>query len=160
MTERALRPAKFARLAVAVGTEQPEILKPVVVGYAVDVVERERQRPVAPLGEPALFTFVLLQALADQAPFEVEPMGPTALDQKLAERGCRRARDQLAPLNRAVPRSRRESEPQPARSKARSLVVIGLDGGPVVTPAAIAVVAETASVVADRRRVSRQPSAQ
>jgi hypothetical protein len=54
---------------VAVGAEEGEVLEPVVVAFAVDVVETERV--LAPSIYPALLAAVLLQARSYKAFFEV-----------------------------------------------------------------------------------------
>jgi hypothetical protein len=58
-------------LAVAVGAEDLQVLEPVVAAVAVDVVELERQRPPAPLRDPARLTMAREQPSVDEAVLDV-----------------------------------------------------------------------------------------
>jgi hypothetical protein len=53
-------------LAMAVWTEEPEILDPIVVAIAIDVVESHGQRSISPPLYAAALAAILLQAFRNQ----------------------------------------------------------------------------------------------
>src|SRR4051794_35709407 len=62
---RNVPPAPAVGLTVAVGAEEREVLEAVVVALAVDVVQLERERGIAPFGDAALLARSFLQARGD-----------------------------------------------------------------------------------------------
>ena len=88
--------AEVRRLAVAVRAQQLEVLEPVVVPVAVDVVEAEGKRPFAPPVDPALLAFVSLDAGCDQALLDVLAASRPS-DEKLVETAWSCGRGTIAP---------------------------------------------------------------
>jgi hypothetical protein len=56
---------------MAIRAQNTEVLDPVVVGVAIDMVELERNRLPVPFDEPAFFATNLLQSRGDQASLEL-----------------------------------------------------------------------------------------
>jgi hypothetical protein len=56
---------------MAVGTEHPKILQPVVVRDAVDMVDVHRERLPPPLAEPTLLATVFKESRMEQAFFDM-----------------------------------------------------------------------------------------
>jgi hypothetical protein len=71
----------------AVGTENAQILEPMVVGHAVDVIEDQRHSPAAPdLFLAAFLAPPLLHPLAEEALFQLTARVSRALDHDALER--------------------------------------------------------------------------
>jgi hypothetical protein len=60
---------------VAIAAEELKVLKPVVRSIAIDVVQGHTERLSHPLGQPASFALVVLDAGTDQPSLEVTPAG-------------------------------------------------------------------------------------
>jgi hypothetical protein len=58
-------------LAVAVWTQEHEVLEAVVVPFAIDVMKGERERVALPVDQPTALAHVLLEALFDQSSLDV-----------------------------------------------------------------------------------------
>lgn len=70
-------------LGVAIGAEDLEVLEPIVVADPIDVVELDRDRLSAPLGNSAVFAPGRLESGVVQAELQVSPRRPTAPHQEL-----------------------------------------------------------------------------
>jgi hypothetical protein len=74
----------------AIGAHDPEVLEPVVVRHAVDVVEDQRHRATAPeLALIADLTPRLLDAVGEEPSLQVAAMVRRVLDEQLGERSWR-----------------------------------------------------------------------
>src|SRR5919206_1789870 len=72
---------------IAVRAHDAQVLDPVVVVHAVDVIEDQRHPPPVPdLALPAELTSALLEPGREQALLQLPAVGPRALDQELCER--------------------------------------------------------------------------
>ena len=105
-------PCPRSRLAVAVGTEDLEVLEPVVLAVTVDVVQRQGNRSVVPLLRAARLAPTGLQASVVQALLYVVAIASRPRHQELIEgyaAGSRRdepAPDRLVPSRAAKPEGR------------------------------------------------------
>lgn len=88
-------PAVGLQRRSAIRAHDLEVLEPVVVRYAVDVIEDQRHRPSEPLlSLPAQFALPALQALAEQSPLQISAVVVRVRHENLVE-GPRLARDRL-----------------------------------------------------------------
>jgi hypothetical protein len=136
---------------VTVGAEEREVLEAIVVPLAVAVVELERQRGVTPFGDAALLASVLLEAGGDEAELDVRPMARD-FDEQLLKRHRVWTRRNRPSLHGIGPRPGREAELLRALALGVTLVVVGLNGLPVVAPgeALIQRITQLPLVVSDR----------
>ena len=98
-------PAVGLQRRSAIRAHDLEVLEPVVVRYAVDVIEDQRHRPSEPLlSLPAQFALPALQALAEQSPLQISAVVVRVRHENLVE-GPRLARDRIAlgPVRIKVP---------------------------------------------------------
>jgi hypothetical protein len=117
---------------VAVGAQKKQVLEPVVVAIAVDVVEGHGERLAPPNVDLALLAAVLLQAGAQQPSLDVVSIAPPAGDEQFVDRDRLRTTQDSAPLPRLVPRPPGETESLLAFGDRVTRVVIPLDLLPVV----------------------------
>lgn len=120
---------------MAIGAEHPQIFQAMVLTVAVYVVDLDAQRTPAPLVDSALVASVLEQPGRDQATLNVGAVSP-ALHQ-LRERHAGPARHEFAAAFGLVPSHRAKTESGLALPVGMALVVVGLDGVPVVTAATV-----------------------
>jgi len=142
---------------IDVDDSAPEDNERVVVAIPVDVVQRHRDRPAPPLGQPAFLAPILLQPQRDQAPLQVRTVSRGA--EQLLDRHGLRARADLAPRHGVGEALARHPEAPLALSDAVALVVVRLYRSPVVPPAhsLVARDAEPAAVVRDRGLRDAEP---
>jgi hypothetical protein len=70
---------------MAIRTKDAEVLKPVVFTVAIDVVQLERYRSTAPLGQPASLTSMLLESLRYESSPELRARERAVSDDDLFE---------------------------------------------------------------------------
>jgi hypothetical protein len=144
-----LRPAKFSVWLWQFGQSSWRFSSR--VASAVDVVEREAERPPEPFGDPAHLTALHHEPEREEPTLDVIATATTG--EQLLDRHGPGPRDDIAPVHRGVPGVARESEPLLALAHRMPLVVMSLHSRPVV-PAIEPLVrgsAEVAHVVGDRR---------
>lgn len=134
---------------MAVGTQQPQVLQPVVQSVAVDVVKGERQALSPPALQAAVLAAGLLQAGGKQALLEVVSTPVRVRDAELFDGSVSWTRLEVAALDGVVPGRRRQTEARQAISSRVPLVVEALNRLPVVAAGAalVDVQPETAGVV-------------
>src|SRR4051794_19942002 len=110
-----------------------------VVRVAVDVMELERQRFTAPLREAASLTREHLEAIRDQAPFQVVAVPLDPVREDLLVRWAARPRFDVAALDGVGPSSSGEPELGLALAHGVAGFVVRADLRPVVPPAELAV---------------------
>jgi hypothetical protein len=122
-------------LAVAIGTEHPKVLQPVVVPDAVDVVDMDAERSASPFTKAAFLAAIFEQARLDKARLYVRTISPA--HQQLFDRDNEvAARLDFAAEFGLVPGHR--SKPEHYLSFAvRVRLVVGLNFGPVITSTAV-----------------------
>jgi hypothetical protein len=121
---------------VAVGAQQLKIGEPVVATVPVDVMQRHRQRPAAPLTEPTHLAAVLLDPGADEPVLQVVPAAVRVGHQEALERKHPVARHDRSALDRGTPGLTGKLEVRDTLSDAVSVVVEALDRAPVVAAGA------------------------
>lgn len=122
-------------MAVAVRTQQAQILKTMVIANPVDVVQVHREPLAAPLGDPACFTLIYEQAGLEKARFQVISANPAS--NQLADWSAARAGFHFPATSGFVPCLRGKPEPFAAFAICMTFVVIPLHLGPIVHAAAI-----------------------
>jgi hypothetical protein len=139
------------RLSVAIWAQELEVLDPVVVAVAIDVMKRHRQWRAQPLGDAT--GPLLLEARGEQATFEVVPVHAAARDEIHLDRRRLGTRRNCASRDRVPERLTREPESLLTCADRVALVVVPLDLGPVVASveAVVDVPGQAALVIADRR---------
>jgi hypothetical protein len=97
-------------LAVTIAAKQLEVLQPVVAPVPVHVVELHAQRLPLPLGDPAAFAAVLLQAGVQKSPLQVMAVGLPTDNQQLADVDDPGSKRDVPASDRAVPGLPRKAE--------------------------------------------------
>jgi hypothetical protein len=144
---------KRVGLAMAVRTEKVEVLDAIVQAVAIDVVQRHRKWPSAPVSYAAAFAPILLQASREEALLEVPTVPMSVAGKDFFQRLKPWPRDEQPAAHGIRPRCLREPEGPLTFADAVAGVVVRLHGRPVVpTPAPLVdLLAQPARVVGDSR---------
>jgi hypothetical protein len=119
---------------MAVGTQQLEVLEPIVEPIPVDVMKLHVQWLPPPFADPAPLAAIFLEALTDEPKLQVRSARSPPGDEQVSLEGklVRTRRDLTSP-DRPIPSIPTESKPTQALPHGEPLLVDGtLDGYPVV----------------------------